>query len=245
MNQDEKILIPSHKGVLVGIIIILAWAGSLLALLSIRFTDFPIFAILPAVLVQTFLYTGLFITAHDAMHGVVAPKNKRVNNFIGALCVRLYALFSFTRLLAEHRQHHAHPGTDDDPDYHNGEHRNFWRWYLHFISTYVTWRQILGMALAFNIMEHILNVPPLNLALFWVMPSLLSTLQLFYFGTYLPHHEPSGGYADRHRARSNDFSTFWSFVTCYHFGYHWEHHEYPRVPWWKLSAVRRKSSQTA
>jgi beta-carotene ketolase (CrtW type) len=242
MNRDEQILIPSHQGVLVGIIIILAWAGSLLALLSIRLANFPIFSILPVMLVQTFLYTGLFITAHDAMHGIVAQKNRRLNNFIGALCVRLYALFSFTRLLAEHRQHHAHPGTDDDPDYHDGVHRNFWRWYLHFISTYVTWRQILGMALAFNVLEHILNVPSLNLALFWVMPSLLSTLQLFYFGTYLPHREPAAGYADRHRARSNDFSTFWSFVTCYHFGYHWEHHEYPRVPWWKLPAVRRKLS---
>lgn len=25
-----------------------------------------------------------------------------------------------------------------------------------------------------------------------------------------------------------------SFLTCYYFGYHLEHHLYPNVPWWRL-----------
>jgi beta-carotene ketolase (CrtW type) len=189
---------------------------------------------------QTFLYTGLFITAHDAMHGIVAPQHKKLNNFIGALCVFLYALFSFQRLRNEHRKHHAQPASDSDPDYHDGAHRGFWAWYFHFMLTYVTWRQIAGMAIVFNVLLHTFKIPVANLLLFWIAPALLSTLQLFYFGTYLPHREPAGGYTNAHRARSNDFSALWSFLTCYHFGYHWEHHEHPYVPWWKLPAVRRE-----
>lgn len=236
----NKLIVASHHGVLIGIAIILLWTASLFLLLSTELARFPFYGVIPAILIQTFLYTGLFITAHDGMHGLIAPRSKSANNFWGTLCVFLYALFSFNQLRREHHRHHAHPGSADDPDFHDGEHRGFWAWYFHFLKTYVTWPQIAGMALAFNILLHLFNVPQINLLLFWVVPALLSTLQLFYFGTYLPHREPAGGYDNPHRARSNAFSVFWSFITCYHFGYHWEHHEFPHVPWWKLPSVRRQ-----
>ena len=237
-----KLNIP-NKGIFAGLVIIVAWVASLIILLSINIATGSLFFIIPAILLQTFFYTGLFITAHDAMHGSVSPQHKRLNNSIGAVAVALYAIFSFKRLLAEHRKHHAHPGSDDDPDYHDGQHPGFWRWYFHFIKTYVTWWQIAGMAIAFNVLERGLGIPTLNLLLFWVAPSLFSTLQLFYFGTFLPHRETISGYDNRHRARSNDFSRLWSFLTCYHFGYHWEHHEYPHLPWWRLPEVRRERLQ--
>jgi beta-carotene ketolase (CrtW type) len=230
----------SSKGIVIGLIVISLSTANLCFLLSINIASLPFFSLVPAMLIQTFLYTGLFITAHDGMHGLIAPRNKSTNNFLGALCVILYALFSFKRLRAEHQKHHAHPGSEDDPDFHDGEHRGFGAWYFHFMKTYVTWQQIAGMAIAFNIMLHLLKIPQINLILFWVAPALFSTLQLFYFGTYLPHREPAGGYDNPHRARSNEFSVFWSFITCYHFGYHWEHHEFPQEPWWKLPAVRRQ-----
>lgn len=232
----------SNKGLLVGFAIILFWCGNLALLFSQEMTTGALLWIIPAVILQMFLHTGLFITAHDAMHGVLAPQHKRLNDITGGLCVILYALFSFKSLRREHQQHHAHPGSDKDPDYHDGEHRGFWRWYVHFMRTYVTWRQLLGMALVFNLLHHVVHIPLVNLFVGWVLSSLLSTLQLFYFGTFLPHYQPPGGYDNRHRARSNDFSVFWSFVTCYHFGYHLEHHEYPFVPWWRLPFVRRQLS---
>ncbi len=232
----------SSQGIVIGLIVILLWTANLYFLLSIDIANLPFYTLIPAMLTQTFLYTGLFITAHDGMHGLIAPRNKKINNFLGTLCVILYALFSFKRLRAEHQKHHAHPGRAHDPDYHDGEHRGFWAWYFHFMKTYVTWQQIAGMAIAFNIMLHLLKISQINLTLFWVAPALLSTLQLFYFGTYLPHREPAEGYDNPHCAKSNEFSVFWSFITCYHFGYHWEHHEFPHVPWWKLPAVRRKKA---
>ena len=47
-------------------------------------------------------------------------------------------------------------------------------------------------------------------------------------------------YDNPHRARSNGYPPWLSFLTCYHFGYHFEHHEYPYVPWWGLSSVRHR-----
>ena len=228
------------KGITAALTVIGLWAVSLGILLS---ADEALVWWAPlAVLLQTFLYTGLFITAHDAMHGTIAPAFPRFNRFIGAACVALYALFSFRRLQRAHRAHHQHPASTEDPDFHDGEHDGLIRWYLHFMVGYVSPLQILGMAAIFNVFLYVGGVPVANLILFWIVPSLLSTLQLFYFGTVLPHREPQGGYDDPHRARSNDFSPLVSFLTCYHFGYHWEHHERPDLPWWRLPHFRRRTA---
>ncbi len=192
-------------------------------------------------LIQSLLYTGLFITAHDAMHGQVLPKNRKINDFIGTIAVRLYAFFSYKNLLSKHWEHHKHPATQDDPDFHDGRHRGFFRWYLHFMANYLSWQQIIGMAIMFNVMRYLLHISTMNLILFWIIPAFVSTFQLFYFGTFLPHRELDEGYKDHHRARSNNYSVFWSFLSCYHFGYHWEHHEYPYIPWWQLPAIRKKT----
>ncbi len=192
-------------------------------------------------LIQSLLYTGLFITAHDAMHGQVLPKNRKINDFIGTIAVRLYAFFSYKNLLSKHWEHHKQPATQDDPDFHDGRHGGFFRWYLHFMANYLSWQQIIGMAIMFNVMRYLLHISTMNLILFWIIPAFVSTFQLFYFGTFLPHRELDEGYKDHHRARSNNYSVFWSFLSCYHFGYHWEHHEYPYIPWWQLPAIRKKT----
>ena len=108
------------------------------------------------------------------------------------------------------------------------------------MRNYMTLWQLAGLALVFNILLHLAGIELINLILFWTLPSLLSTVQLFYFGTYLPHHTEGGDFLDHHKARSNNFSPFWSFLTCYHFGYHWEHHAYPYIPWWRLPDIRYK-----
>jgi beta-carotene ketolase (CrtW type) len=227
------------KGVLTALTIMLTWFFSLIILLRLDFNDISILIIPLGILWQTLLYTGLFITAHDAMHGSVYPKNRKFNDKIGSLTVALYALFSYKNLLKKHRKHHQEPGSKNDPDFHSDRHGDFFRWYIRFMSNYLTWKQFISMAIVFNILLHLFRIESLNLILFWIFPSLLSTLQLFYFGTYLPHRDLSQPFIDKHRARSNNYSVFWSFLTCYHFGYHWEHHEYPSKAWWKLPKVRR------
>lgn len=232
-NKEE------NWGILIALVIMGLWASSLGFLFSLDVSNIQVLLGLSATLWQTFLYTGLFITAHDAMHGVICPKNRRINNFVGSLALYFYALFSYKKLLVKHWIHHRHPASKVDPDFHDGEHRNFFSWYFHFIKGYWSWAQVIGLVVVFHLANHVLHVSEVNLTLFWILPSLLSSIQLFYFGTFLPHREPEGGYRDPHRAQTSPLPTFWSLITCYHFGYHREHHEYPQAPWWKLPEVYR------
>ncbi|CAF3725501.1 unnamed protein product [Rotaria sp. Silwood1] len=69
-----------------------------------------------------FLYTGLFITCHDAMHGVISYRHRQLNNSIGKLCITAYAWFDYQRLYQKHWRHHNHTGiVERDPDYHDGQ----------------------------------------------------------------------------------------------------------------------------
>lgn len=227
------------RGALAAITILLGWLISLTSLLRLPLRGIRLLLILPGVLLQTFLFTGLFITAHDAMHRSVSPSRQRLNDLIGRIAVGLYALFDFDKLTTKHWDHHLHPGDPDrDPDFHDARRTGFGSWYARFLSHYLSLRQVAGMALVFNGLQHIARVPLANLLLFWVAPSLLSTVQLFLFGTYLPHRHPGSPEPNVHHSTSNAYPPWLSFLTCYHFGYHLEHHEHPRVPWWRLPAVR-------
>lgn len=224
-------------GIIIAASIIGIWFVSEVWLLSVGLEKIQFGWLIAAICWQTFLYTGLFITGHDAMHGVVFPQNKKVNNLIGIVTVFLYGLFSYNQLLKKHWLHHKYPATELDPDFHDGKHKNFFAWYFHFMKGYSNWQQITAMAVVLTVLTLLVHIPVINLALFLCIPSILSSVQLFYFGTFLTHREPTGGYKNNHRAESTYFSTFWSFITCYHFGYHQEHHEYPHVPWWKLPEI--------
>ena len=215
-------------GVLIALVVIALWASGffLLMNLTVSFTN-PLLYLF--ILVQMHLYTGLFITAHDAMHGTVSP-HKGLNHAIGQLCTALYAAFPFNRLYKKHHEHHRHVHTSNDPDYYEG---GFWRWYLNFMKEYLSWQQIVIMAVAFNVLK--LWFSELNLLLFWVLPSLLSTLQLFYFGTWLPHH---GEHNNIHQSGSQKKNHLLAFLSCYFFGYHYEHHDAPFLPWWKLWTLK-------
>lgn len=225
------------KGITSAFLIISIWLVSLIFLFKLDVQQAGWFSI-PLILWQTFLYTGLFITAHDAMHGTVSPKFKAINKLAGRITLTGYAFFSFDKMLTKHREHHRHPATQDDPDFHKEGHENIIMWYLDFIMNYINWKQIILMAVAFNVFEHLFNIPVANLILFWVFPAILSTWQLFVFGTYLPHRSGEPKFVDIHNARSNNYSWTLSFLSCYHFGYHWEHHAKPGVPWWQLPKVR-------
>lgn len=194
---------------------------------------------LPLALAQTWLHTGLFIVAHDALHGTAAPGRGRLNRTLGAVALGLYALFPFDALRGAHDAHHAAPRTRDDPDGPGDEGEGFARWYVRFIGRYLRWTQVAGLALAYNVAHHALGVAEWRLLAFWVAPSLLSTIQLFAFGTWLPHRAPRGGFRDAHRATSVGYGTLASLLACFHFGYHWEHHASPSTPWWALPAARR------
>ena len=224
-----------NKGIWIAVAVIGAWAVSLVFLLNyqIDFRDPLVYAFM---LLQMHLYTGVFITAHDSIHGVVAPHNPKLNRTFGYLAAALFAFNNFKTLNTNHHLHHRHSGTLDDPDYHDGN-ANFFLWLFAFAKEYFSIVQVLMMAVTYNILK--LWLPMENLIVFWMIPAFMSTFQLFYFGTYLPHrgqhHNPP------HNARSQSLNHFKAFVSCYFFGYHFEHHAYPYLPWWQLPKAREQS----
>jgi len=225
----------SYKGIIVACTVITLWFICIILLMNynINFSSPWVYFL---VLMQMHLYTGLFITAHDAMHGIVMPHHKKINFIIGQLCTLLYAVFPFKKLKTKHFEHHNFVHTKQDPDYHHG---NFFAWYISFIKQYITWWQVVIMAIIFNILK--IYIPQQNLILFWVLPSLLSTLQLFYFGTYLPH---KGQHNNIYQSTSQPKNHFIAFFTCYFFGYHYEHHHSPATPWWLLWKVKEQNVYT-
>ncbi|KUO63729.1 fatty acid desaturase [bacterium BRH_c32] len=217
-------------GILIAFIIIFSWFFHLFYMLVYLEPSFSSFTFYFHILFQIFLYTGLFITAHDSMHRTVS-KNKTINKLIGQISTFLYAGLSYNRLIKNHFKHHKTPGTEDDPDY-NIKSQNFFIWWGSFMIRYATIWQLLVMAAAFNILK--IYVPEINLWFFWVIPAILSSLQLFYFGTYLPHKQPHTNEMEPHKARTQKKNHLWAMISCYFFGYHFEHHESPHTPWWKL-----------
>ena len=184
--------------------------------------------------VQCWLSVGMFIVAHDAMHGSLAPGRPGLNGAIGRVLLFVYAGFGWRRLRDAHFDHHTHVGTAADPDFHAGNPRHFWPWYAAFLKRYFGWRSMAYVWTVVLVYFLVLDVPPLNILLLYGLPAIASSLQLFYFGTYRPHRHEEHAFADRHNARSTNHGSIVSLLTCFHFGYHHEHHLSPHIPWWQL-----------
>lgn len=231
-----------RNGLIIASVIIFFWFVSLIEFLTLNTAQIPIFVIILGVWLRSFLHTGLFITTHEAIHGVLS-KNRQINDFVGHTTSLLYALLSYKVLAENHRLHHRYPASEQDPDFYSSDASNFLLWYISFMKKYQkgkqAWVLLIGMVFIFGGFIN-LQFPLSNIILFWVIPIIISSWQLFTFGIFLPHRPVEEGYYDHHRAKSNNYSVFWSFITCYHFGYHWEHHQYPYLPWYKLPLARVK-----
>jgi beta-carotene/zeaxanthin 4-ketolase len=216
------------------------WLISLIFCFRLDVANLPWILIIAGMCLRTFLQTGIFIIIHDSIHGVV-NQDRTTNCLIGYVAAFLYALLSYQTLAKNHHQHHLYPATENDPDFYLVNPHNYWRWYVSFMKDYQQgkqfWILFWGMTIIFCGLIG-LHVAVANIFLFWVIPIIISSLQLFTFGIYLPHRPVAEEYGDRHRAKSSNYPAFWSFIACYHFGYHWEHHQYPHLPWYKLPSVR-------
>lgn len=242
-SPSASLLRESYLSISIAALIVLLWFltayGCLFMLADVR--ELPLAEAAIAIAVRAFLHTGLFILAHDAMHGTLMPAYPKVNDWAGQLILGIYSLLSFHHMRAYHNQHHRTPAQSSDPDFYPG---SFTPWYIHFMRAYIRERQgaiiFWGMSFFFYPLLFIFHVPLLNAVLFWLLPQALSSLQLFYFGTYRPHKKPPGGHTNAHRAVSSKASPLLSFLSCYHFDYHWEHHQYPHLPWYKLPSAHSR-----
>jgi beta-carotene ketolase (CrtW type) len=227
-------------GISIAVFIIIVWAAHL----GWAITAAPTTSLLTplVVVVQAFLYTGLFITAHDAMHGTVS-RHRRVNVIVGTLACLLFAGMSYRRLIKNHKAHHDFPADDHaDPDFHPSS--RYLPWFAAFMWRYTTIPQLLLQGALFNLAAHGAGLGQEGLILFWIVPALLASLQLFTVGTYLPHRRPHTA-SMPHNARSMPRNHVVAFFACYFFGYHSEHHMSPGTPWWRLWKVKDSHSVSA
>jgi fatty acid desaturase len=148
--------LKQHIGICLAILMLNCWPAPLTFSLHFPTVFTQSWSYLLLLLLQTHLYTGLFIMAHDAMHVVVVPGNRTLNNGIGTICGLLFAFNWYPRLFPKHHGHHKLP-----------------------------------------------ELPRTR----------ITTLK-------------------RNHLRA--------FVSCYFFGYHYEHHDKPAVPWWQLYREKEK-----
>ena len=219
--------------------IVCLWSSGLYLELTGQLNLSPWLAI-PA---QTFLQTGLFITAHDAVHGNISQRTS-VNRLIGRAALWLYGGLSYDTILARHFEHHRQPVTAADPDFCSAENPRFLPWYFGFMARYQSQQQ-LGRSAVWLVtwfMALVLfSISPVRLIEFYIVPLIASSLQLFTFGIFLPHRPGTYSQPDRHQSRSSQLPRLVSFFVCYHFDYHWEHHQYPSLPWYRLPEVKHAS----
>ncbi len=247
MSRDER-----RRRTLIGVGLASLLIG---AFLSLHIYAVHVFDVTPQTwpLVPVFSLTlcwlsvGLFIISHDAIHGSLAPGKPRMNRAFGWVTMTLYAGFDYDRLKRNHDLHHEAPGTEHDPDFSAGEPRRLVPWFREFFLRHFGLRPLVFVNTVVLIYWLVLGAPMLNIVLFYGIPALGSALQLFYFGTYRPHrHEgDEAWFADDHRTRSSTYGWLTSLLTCYHFGYHHEHHLYPHEPWWRLPSRRRNATGEA
>jgi len=99
---------------------------------------------------------------------------------------------------------------------------------------YLTVLQLVIMAVLYNVLMYLFKLDSLTVLLFWALPAILGTFQLFWVGVYWPHKLPHLPDMGLHKARTQQKNHLWAFISCYFFGYPREHHESPSTSWWQL-----------
>lgn len=235
------------RGFWMGMLIFFGWLASLLGLLLVDPARWSPLLLLLAVGLRTFLQTGLFILGHDAMHRTLVPGHRRLNDGLGRLALLLYAALPYGHCRRHHLRHHRCPGSVRDPDFRSASGDGALLWYVRFMGNYLSAAQLAGLLATWAVVTIALGrlepLRSLNVLVFWILPLVLSSLQLFLFGTYLPHrHDGLLCEASGNRSagiKSLRYSHFLSLLACYHFGYHQEHHAFPAVPWFRLPQLSR------
>lgn len=218
----------------------------MLACLQINSVQAPWWSIILAILIRTQLQTGLFIIGHDSMHRVLISGDRWRNDAVGKLCLLLYAALPYRQCLANHQRHHLAPASAEDPDSPSNLSVGVVDWYQHFMAGYLNPVQMGVLLSAWAVLTIALSkITPTaaaNVLLFCTLPLLLSSLQLFIVGTYLPHRAQLSACGPTD-PQSLDLPPWLSLLACFHFGYHREHHDNPGLPWFALPAARLRAKR--
>ena len=225
-------------GALIGI----SWLVTLVIGLRLDLDQMHPLVITAWVLVRSFLHTGLFILAHDAMHNSLVPGHGLINQRIGRLCLWLYAGLNYDVCKRNHHRHHLMPESEADPDFCPTHNRSVLAWLVRFLRNYLNPAQLSRLILVLTVLVLAAQLhqsqPLVTVFVTFLLPLLISTAQLFVVGTYLPHRKEHQQTEHEVSIKSLNLHPFVSLLACYHFGYHREHHNHPQAPWFLLPELR-------
>ena len=173
------------------------------------------------IMVLIWRYVGLFIISHDLHHN----KNPSMyESFLGRLSLLFYGGFLLEDFSKNHEKHHKFPGkSGKDPDFYDG---NVLLWYLKFMIEYINIKQVIIQLLFYNLLSF-MNVDDEQMILFWLLPSVLASIQLFFYGTFLVHEKDG-------IIKNSNLPEWLVTFTSYNFGNHINHHKNPFISWFNL-----------
>ena len=232
----------SRRGLQLGALIGVCWLTTLILGLKMELDQLHPLLITAWILSRSFLHTGLFLVAHDAMHNSLAPEQTKINQRIGRVCLWLYAGLNYNACRVNHLRHHLMPESEADPDFCPVNNQALLAWLFRFLRNYLNPAQVTRLAAVLIVLW--LSAPASQnntlaaICVTYLLPLLISTGQLFLVGTYLPHRKDQTQKGDEASIKSLDLHPLVSLLACYHFGYHREHHNYPKAPWFRLPELR-------
>ena len=232
----------TERGLQLGALIGVSWLVTLVIGLQIDLSQLHPLLITGWILVRSFLHTGLFILAHDAMHHSLVPGHGVINQRIGRVCLWLYAGLNYETCKTNHRRHHLMPESEADPDFCPADNGSVLAWLVRFLRNYLNPAQLSRLIVVLTVLllsaQAHQGHPVVAVLVTFLVPLLISTGQLFVFGTYLPHRRDHQHRPHNVAIRSLNLHPFVSLLACYHFGYHREHHNNPKAPWFLLPELR-------
>ena len=96
-SLSAALIRESFISISIAAVIVSLWGlsayGSLFVLPDVR--DMPAIGTLAVIAGRSFLHTGLFILAHDAMHGTLMPAYPKVNHWAGQLILGIYSFLAY------------------------------------------------------------------------------------------------------------------------------------------------------
>lgn len=239
---SEHLNSSAERGLQLGALIGASWLATLIIGLRLELNQLQPLLITSWVLLRSFLHTGLFILAHDAMHNSLAPGHPLINQRIGRVCLWLYAGLNYEACKTNHRRHHLMPESESDPDFCAANNRSVVAWLVRFLRNYLNPAQLSRLSLVLMVLWFATPTnqshPFLTLCVTYLLPLLISTAQLFVVGTYLPHRKDNSQEGNDVSIKTLNLHPFASLLACYHFGYHREHHNHPEAPWFLLPELK-------
>ncbi|CAN5484768.1 hypothetical protein BH23VER1_BH23VER1_06580 [soil metagenome] len=187
---------------------------------------------------------------HEASHYNLF-RTRRLND-LGEIVYCLPFFFTLADYRREHREHHLYLNTDREKlhdDYASfgllsPKRKMAWIWFVKPLLGYAGWSYLRSVVAlisprsAWKILTFwtVVGTAALLaghldvLVLYWIVPLLWSFASFFYWSEIEDHYNTECG------ARTN---VGWTNLFTHNNGYHYAHHRYPTIPWYRLPQAHR------